>query len=145
LFSLFPPAFAAVPHYLFHITVELLALSEPDKRLSHTSGSSARYSVSLRSTTWIQVFADSYSGPLNPLQCLVEVFPGICLALTLSVEPFEQDLSGSVDIVVAPFQIVRYGVIAQVPDHSGAGLPEHPSLFQYTAGFHCPIRELAQA
>jgi len=74
---------------------------------------------------------------------LVEAFPGICLALALSVEPFEQDLSGSVDIVAAPFQIVRYGVIAQMPDHSGAGLPEHPSLFQGSAGFLCPVRELA--
>ena len=66
LFSLFPPAFAAVPQYFFHITVELLALPEPDKRLSHTSGSSACYSVSLRSTAWVQVFADSYLGPPHP-------------------------------------------------------------------------------
>ena len=45
LFSLFPPAFAAVPQYLVHITVELLPLTEPDKRISHTSGSSAAHSV----------------------------------------------------------------------------------------------------
>ncbi len=48
LFSLFPPAFAAVPQYLVHTTVELLSLTEPDKRLSHTYGSSARHSVRLR-------------------------------------------------------------------------------------------------
>jgi len=30
-----PPAFAAVPQYLFHTSVVRLALSEPDKRLSH--------------------------------------------------------------------------------------------------------------
>ncbi len=35
LFSLFPPAFAAVPQYPIHITVELLSLTEPDKQLSH--------------------------------------------------------------------------------------------------------------
>ena len=35
-----PPAFAAVPPYLVHTSVELLPLSEPDKRLSHTYGSS---------------------------------------------------------------------------------------------------------
>ncbi len=35
-----PPAFAAVPQYLVHTPVELPPLSEPDKRLSHTSGSS---------------------------------------------------------------------------------------------------------
>ena len=59
LFSLFPPTFAAVPQYLVHITVELLALTEPDKRLSHTYGSSAHHSVRLRSTIRVQVFADS--------------------------------------------------------------------------------------
>jgi hypothetical protein len=34
-------------------------LTEPDKRLSHTSGSSVRPSVRLRPTTRVQVFADS--------------------------------------------------------------------------------------
>ena len=58
LFSLFPPAFAAVPQYLVHISVDLLSLTEPDKRLSHTSGSSVGPSVRLRSTTRVQVFAD---------------------------------------------------------------------------------------
>jgi len=35
-----PPAFAAVPQYFFLIIVVPLPLSEPDKRISHTSGSS---------------------------------------------------------------------------------------------------------
>ena len=48
LFSLFLPAFAAVPQYFLHITVGLLALTEPDKRISHTSGSSVRLSVEFR-------------------------------------------------------------------------------------------------
>ena len=66
LFSPLPPAFAVVPQYLFHIPVDLLSLSEPDKRLSHTSGSSVGPSVSLRSTTRVQVFADSGFRPLHP-------------------------------------------------------------------------------
>jgi len=67
LFSLFLPAFAAVPQDFLHITVGLLALTEPDKRISHTSGSSVRYSANLRSTTWVQVFADSCFRPPHPL------------------------------------------------------------------------------
>jgi len=144
LFSLFPPAFAAVPQYLVHISVELLSLTEPDKRLSHTSGSSVRYSVNLRSTTRVQVFADSWFGPPHPGQSLIEVFPGVCPALALAVEPFEQNSFSAVDIVAAPFQVVRYGVIAQMPNHSGSGLPEHLSLSHYVSGFLRPVRELAQ-
>ena len=66
LFSLFPPAFAAVPQYFVHITVELLSLTEPDKRLSHTSGSSVHHSVRLRPTTRVQVFADSQVEATSP-------------------------------------------------------------------------------
>jgi hypothetical protein len=66
LFSLFPPAFAAVPQDFLHITVGLLALTEPDKRISHTSGSSVSYSANLRSTTRVQAFADSCFRPPHP-------------------------------------------------------------------------------
>ena len=114
MFSLLPPAFAAVPQYLFHITVELLALTEPDKRLSHTSGSSVRHSVCLRSTTRVQVFADPDFRPVHPRQCLVESFPGVCLALALAVEPFEQDTRCAIDIVAAPLQVVRYGIRGEI-------------------------------
>ena len=38
-----PPAFAAVPQYLVHTPVELLPLIEPDKRISHTYGSSVSH------------------------------------------------------------------------------------------------------
>ena len=34
-FLSFPPAFAAVPQDLFHTSVALLPLTEPDKQLSH--------------------------------------------------------------------------------------------------------------
>ncbi len=115
LFSLFPPAFAAVPQYWVHITVELLSLTEPDKRLSHTSGSSVHHSVRLRSTTRVQVFADSRLWPLRPDQGLGEAFPGVCLTLTLTVEPFKQDMFCAIDIVAAPYRVIRYGVIIQMP------------------------------
>ncbi len=88
LCSLFPPAFAAVPQYLFHVAVDLLSLTEPDKRLSHTSGSSVRPSVRLRPTTRVQVFAEPNLRPLHPGQCLFEAFPVVCPALALAVEPF---------------------------------------------------------
>jgi hypothetical protein len=145
LFSLLPPAFAAVLQYLFHITVELLALTEPDKRLSHTSGSSVCHSVRLRSTTRVQVFADPGFGPAYPSQGLAKAFPGVYLALALAVEPFEQDMFCAIVIVAAPLQVIRYGVVAQVAHHSRAGLPEHLPFLQDMSGLLCPVRELAQA
>ena len=145
LFSLFPPALAAVPQYLVHITVELLSLTEPDKRLSHTSGSSVHHSVRLRPTTRVQVFADTRLWPLHPDQCLDEAFPGVCLALALTVEPFEQYVCGAIDIVTTPLRVIRYGVIAQVADHSDAGRPDHLPFTQYGPGFLRPVLELAQA
>ena len=38
LFSLFPPAFAAVPQYFAHTKVELLPLTEPDLWGAHGYG-----------------------------------------------------------------------------------------------------------
>ena len=49
LFSPLPSVFTTVPQYLDRITVVLLPLSEPDKRISHTSGSSVIHSASLHS------------------------------------------------------------------------------------------------
>ena len=124
LFSLFPSAFATVPHDLIHVAVDLLSLTEPDKRLSHTSGSSVGPSVRLRPTTRVQVFAAPGLRPLHPSQCLFEAFPGVCPALALAVEPFEQDSSRATDLEVTPAQVVRYGVIVQMPQHSNPCLPE---------------------
>ena len=86
-----PPAFAAVPQYLVHTPVELLPLSEPDKRISHTSGSSVSPSASRRSTTRVQVDADTRRGPAHPGQGLDKPGPRICPPLALAVEPGEQD------------------------------------------------------
>ena len=71
--------------------LNLLPLSEPDKRLSHTSGSSVSPSVRLRSTTRVQVFAEPGFGPFHTDQGLFEVCPGVRPALALAVEPFVQD------------------------------------------------------
>ena len=65
--------------------------------------------------------------------------------MALAVEPFEQDLFSASDIVATPFQVIRYGVIIQVPENADAGLPEHISLLQYISGVPCPVRELGQA
>ena len=144
LFSLLPPAFAAVPQYFVHITVELLSLTEPDKRLSHTSDSSVHHSVRLRPTTRVQVFADSQARPLHPDQCPGEALPGVCLALALAVKPFKQDMFDAIDIIAAPFCVIRYGVIVQIPDHPGSGLPEHLPFSEHPSGLFRPIAEVAQ-
>jgi len=145
LCSPLPPAFATVPQYLFHVTVDLLALTEPDKRLSHTSGSSVRHSGRLRSTTRVQVFAEPGFRPLHPSQGLVEALPGVCPALALAVKPLEQDLRRAPDIEIAPFQVIRYGVIAQMPQHPYPRLPEHLPFPQYLPGFLCPVGVPLQA
>src|SRR5512139_717148 len=108
LFSPLPPAFAVVPQYLFHIPVDLLPLSEPDKRISHTSGSSVGPSVGLRSTTRVQVFAEPAGlRPLHTGQGLLEAGPGVRPALALAVEPFVQDFLSAMDVVGTPFQVIR--------------------------------------
>ncbi len=48
--------------------------------------------------------------------------------LALAVKPFEQDFSSAMDIVGTPFQVIRYGVITQVAQHSYPCLPEHLRL-----------------
>ena len=82
--------------------------------------------------------------PLHPNQCLGEAFPGVCLALALAVEPLKQDMFYAIGIVATPFRVIRYGVIVQMPDHSGSGLPEHLPFSQHSSGLLCPIGELAQ-
>ena len=140
-----PPAFAAVPQYLVHTPVELLPLIEPDKRISHTYGSSVSHSASLRSTTRVQVYADSRRGPSNMGKCLDETGPRVCPPLALAVEPVEQDLFAAMDIVPTSVCVIRDGVIAQVADHAGACQPQHVTFSHYAPGFAGPVREPAQA
>jgi hypothetical protein len=49
------------------------------------------------------------------------------------------------DIVDAPFHVIRYGVVTQMAQHSGPCLPEYLSFPQYKSGFLCPVLEFAQA
>ena len=93
LFSLLPPAFAAVPQYFVHTIVVPLPLSEPDKRISHTSGSSVGHSLVIRSTKRVQVPLDAYVGPPGPRKRGLEPRPCIRPSLARAVEPFEKDLS----------------------------------------------------
>ena len=51
-------------------TCQPLLDTQPDKRISHTSGSSANHSDCLQSTTWIQVFADNRFWPPDVVECL---------------------------------------------------------------------------
>ena len=112
-----------MPQYLFHIPVVLLPLPEPDKRISHTYGSSVGHSVCLRPTTRVQAFADAPGRPINAGQGLTKCWPGVCPALTLTVEPFEQYALYAMDIVGAPIRVIRYGVVVQVPIDPGPSLP----------------------
>jgi len=49
------------------------------------------------------------------------------------------------DIEVTPFQVIRYGVVAQMPQHSTPCLPEHLSLPQYSSGLPRPVGKSSQA
>ncbi len=89
------------------------------------SGSSACHSVSLRSTTWVQVFVDTHPWPAYPGESLVELIPGICLALALAVEPFVQNARGAIDIGVTPLRVVRDSVVVQVSLDACLGTFEH--------------------
>jgi hypothetical protein len=64
------------------------SLTEPDKRLSHTSGSSVNPSDRLYSTTWIQVFANNRTGPFIQFQYFLKPLPCIAWPLTLAIDLF---------------------------------------------------------
>ncbi len=49
------------------------------------------------------------------------------------------------DKEATPFAVIRDGVVTQMADHAGAGLPDHLSFSQYAAGLSGPRREIAQA
>ena len=103
--------------------VVLLSLSEPDKRISHTSGSPAGHSVCLRPTTRVQVFADSHGGPSYIGECLQIGGPGVCRTLTFAVKPSKQDAFHAVDIEMTPCGVIRYGVVVQIPCNTGPSMP----------------------
>ena len=109
-----------------------------------TSGSSACHSVCLRSTTWIQVFADSRFRPLYPDKCLVKASPGVRPALALAVEPFEQDSCCAIDVVGTPLRVVRYGVIVQMPDYPAPSYSQHFAFAHYATRPYGPVRKLPQ-
>ena len=103
-------------------------LSEPYKRISHTYGSSVNLSDSLRSSEWIQVFADIRLRPFNPAKCLVKAVPCVRSPLAFTVKPFVQDPRHMVVIGCAHFRIIRHSVIAQMSLYAFLGSPEHCSL-----------------
>ena len=49
------------------------------------------------------------------------------------------------DKEATPLAVIRDGVVTQMADHAGAGLPDHLSFSQYAAGLSGPLREIAQA
>ena len=59
----------------------------------------------------IQVCVDTHAGPTNSCKSMVEPGPGVCPALTLAVEPFEQDALRMMDIPVTGFRVIRDGVV----------------------------------
>ena len=73
--------------------------TEPDKRISQTSGSPVNCSDRLVTTKWTQVFADIRLRPPNPLEGLQVAFPRIGSTLALTIQPLEQD----------PFCVIQVG------------------------------------
>ena len=129
-------------HKIFSIPQLLSCPSQNRTSSFPTSGSSVCHSVCLRSTTRVQVFADSRFWPFYPDQRLIKVGPGVRPALALAVEPFEQDLCCAMDIVAAPLRVVRYGVVVQMPDYSSSGCPQHFTFAHYAACLLRPVREV---
>jgi hypothetical protein len=126
-------------------TVVPQSLTEPDKRISQTSGSSVNHSDRRYSTTWIQVFADNRSWPSDVVQGLSEAFPCVASSLTLAVDPLKKNPRGMVDVTVTSFPVIRYCVIAQMARHSYPGLPQHLALAQTAPALARPVGKLIQA
>ena len=117
-----PPLFAAYFHAVSQVFGPTFgsprSLSEPDKRISHTSGSSVNPSDRLYSTTWIQVFANKRTWPFVQLQYFLKPLPCIAWPLTLAVDPFKQDLGCVVNVATTFVRIIRHGVIVQMSNHT---------------------------
>ena len=90
-------------------------LSEPYKRISHTYGSSVNLSDSLRSSEWIQVFADNRLRPFNPGKGLVKAVPCVRSPLAFAVQPFIQNPCHMVMKGGTHLRIIRHSVIVQMP------------------------------
>ena len=121
------------------------SLPEPDKRISHTSGSSVDHSESLRPTTRIQVFADMRFGPPYPLQRLKVTLPCVCVLLAFTVQPFQQVPSHMAYVGVTCFRIIRYGVVIQMSDGPYLRPSQHLSFLEYVPAPTRPIRELVDS
>lgn len=94
----------------------------PDKRISHTSGSSVNPSDRLYSTTWIQVFATNRTGPFVQFQYLLKPLPCTAWPLNLAVDPFKQDLGCVVNVATTFIRVIRHGVIVQIHDTYNSGI-----------------------
>ncbi len=121
------------------------SLTEPDKRISHTSGSSVNHSDRLLYTTWIQVFADNRFRPSDVVKCLLEAFPCIARSLTLSIDPFKQNLRRMVNVAGTFSRVVRYGVIVQMSRHSYPRVAQHLAFGQYPPALSRPACKFSQA
>ena len=118
-----PPAFAAVPQYLVHTAVELLPLTEPDKRLSqHPAPRPVIQRASARRHGF-RCDADARGGPADVGQGLDKGRPRVRPPLALAVEPLEQDAFSTAKVRPAQPRVIRDGVVGQVADHAGAGQP----------------------
>ena len=59
----------------------------------------------------VQVFADTHAGPTNGGKRVVKTGPVVCPALTLAVEPFEQDALRMMDIPITQSRVIRDGLV----------------------------------
>ena len=133
------------PKFFGHTFGSPRSLTEPDKRISHTSGSSVNPSDRLYSTTWIQVFADNRTRPFVQFQYFLKPLPCIAWPLTLAVDPFKQDLGCVVNVATAFIRVIRYGVIVQMACYPYPGPLQHLRLAQSVSALACPVGELIQA
>jgi hypothetical protein len=144
LFSLFSACFRGGATRSFPYLQLLSCPSQNRTSGFPTSGSSVRHSVCLRPTTWVKVFADSRFRPLYPDQRLVKAGPGVRPALALAVKPFEQNPCRAIDVVGAPFRVIRYGVIVQMPNYPAPSYSQHFAFAHYATRPYGPVRKLAQ-
>ena len=77
-------------------------------------------------------------------QAKVWLSPGVRLALALAVEPFEQNPCCAIDVVGIPLRVIRYGVIAQMPDYSASSCSQHFAFAHYASCPYGPVREPPQ-
>ena len=93
----------------------------------------------------IQILADIYPRPTNPSHDLHKTLPSVGPSLAFTIEPLEQNPRGKMAKGRAFIQIIRCGVIIEMPFNPGFCPTQHLSFPQNRPALACPFGKFPEA